>query len=142
MLEHSAQAALQQDHAGRRAAVTIFDTPIYLRAGAGTGKTTTLVARILAWTTGPGWERALRDDPSRTPADTAQAVLAGVVAMTFTEAAAADMDRKVREELRKLAQGQAVLGLLATDLTAEAPQRAQWLLDACLLYTSPSPRDS
>jgi len=130
MLEHSAQAALQQDHAGRRAAVTIFDTPIYLRAGAGTGKTTTLVARILAWTTGPGWERALRDDPSRTPADTAQAVLAGVVAMTFTEAAAADMDRKVREELRKLAQGQAVLGLLATDLTAEAPQRAQWLLDA------------
>jgi len=66
MLDHNAQAAaLQEDHAGRRAAVTVFDTPIYLRAGAGTGKTTTLVARILAWTTGQGWERALREDPAR-----------------------------------------------------------------------------
>ena len=131
MLDHNAQAAaLQEDHAGRRAAVTVFDTPIYLRAGAGTGKTTTLVARILAWTTGQGWERALREDPARAPSDTAQAVLAGVVAMTFTEAAAADMDRKVREELRKLSQGQTVLGLLAADLAPAAPQRAQWLLDA------------
>lgn len=125
-----AEQARQTDRAGRRAAVSVFDRPVYLRAGAGTGKTTTLVARILAWTTRHGWDAARAEDPARDDAATAQAVLGGLVAMTFTEAAAADMDRKVREELRKLAAGQTLLGLEPGDLPPEAAQRAVHLLDA------------
>ena len=41
--------------AGRRPS---FDRPLVLEAGAGTGKTATLVARIVAWCLGPGWRRA------------------------------------------------------------------------------------
>ncbi len=47
-----------RDHEARRAAQTVFDRPLVLEAGAGTGKTTTLVARLLVWTLGPGWESA------------------------------------------------------------------------------------
>ena len=126
----SATPALLRDRAGRRAAVLEFVQPVYLRAGAGTGKTTTLVARILAWTTGPGWEAARAEDPARDDAQLAQAALSGLVAMTFTEAAAADMDRKVRLELQKLADDARVLGLEPGDLAPEAASRARRLLAA------------
>jgi ATP-dependent helicase/nuclease subunit A len=123
-------AALADDRAGRRAAVLEFARPVYLRAGAGTGKTTTLVARILAWTTGPGWEAARHEDPARDEAQLAQATLSGLVAMTFTEAAAADMDRKVRAELKQLSEGLPVRGLEPGDLAPEAARRARRLLSA------------
>lgn len=129
-LEAMAEAALAGDRAGRRAAVLEFARPVYLRAGAGTGKTTTLVARILAWTTGPGWEAARAEDPARDDAQVAQATLSGLVAMTFTEAAAADMDRKVRAELKQLADGSPVRGLEPGDLPPEAARRASRLLSA------------
>ena len=48
------------DRAARHAAQTRFDIPLVLQAGAGTGKTTTLIGRLLAWTLGEGWERAAR----------------------------------------------------------------------------------
>jgi hypothetical protein len=47
---------LERDRAARKAAQTVFDRPLVLQAGAGTGKTTTLVGRLLAWALGPGWE--------------------------------------------------------------------------------------
>ncbi|MFY9823780.1 MAG: UvrD-helicase domain-containing protein, partial [Thermoanaerobaculia bacterium] len=49
-----------QDREARRAAQTRFDRPLVLEAGAGTGKTTTLIGRLLAWTLGAGWERTAR----------------------------------------------------------------------------------
>src|SRR5215208_5679965 len=100
------QVALGRDRAARLAAQRIFDRPLLVEAGAGTGKTTTLVARVLAWSLGPGWERARERQSARgsgfsspgAPASgeevererLAASVLRGVVAITFTEAAAAE----------------------------------------------------
>src|SRR3954447_6407895 len=87
----------------RRAAQTRFDRPLVLQAGAGTGKTTTLIGRLLSWTLGAGWERTERRLAERaaarpfgrpeevTPDRIAAEVLGHVVAITFTEAAAAEM---------------------------------------------------
>ena len=55
-----AEQLRHRDPEARRAAQTFFDRPLVLEAGAGTGKTTTLIGRLLAWTLGPGWERAAR----------------------------------------------------------------------------------
>ena len=49
------------DAEARRLAQTCFDRPLVLEAGAGTGKTATLVARVLSWCLGPGWEAAGRE---------------------------------------------------------------------------------
>ena len=57
--EHLA-AARAADARARERAQSLFDRPLVLEAGAGTGKTTALVARTLAWCLGPGWERAER----------------------------------------------------------------------------------
>jgi ATP-dependent helicase/nuclease subunit A len=104
------------DLAARRAAQTRFDVPLVLQAGAGTGKTTTLIGRLLAWTLGDGWERAARRLAERAekrtghkgeegPDRVAAEVLGRVVAITFTEAAAAEMAGRAARELSSLAAG-------------------------------------
>ncbi|MDY7094388.1 MAG: UvrD-helicase domain-containing protein [Acidobacteriota bacterium] len=112
---------LAEDRAARRLAQTRFDQPLVLEAGAGTGKTTTLVARILSWTLGAGWEHHQRlyaeaDRPSESSAARderiAAAVLQRVVAITFTEAAAAEMAGRVGEELAAVADGELPVWLL------------------------------
>ena len=82
------------DAEARRLAQREFERPLVLEAGAGTGKTAVLVARIVAWCLGPGWERA-RQRASAGVAAPDHAALASdtlrrVVAITFTEAAAAE----------------------------------------------------
>jgi ATP-dependent helicase/nuclease subunit A len=102
--------SLQQlDSRARAAALRVFDHALVLEAGAGTGKTTALVGRVLAWCLGPGWERAAAQseagDLARGGERIAARVLRGVVAITFTEKAAADMNRRVGDGLREVARG-------------------------------------
>ncbi|HET9225841.1 MAG TPA: UvrD-helicase domain-containing protein, partial [Thermoanaerobaculia bacterium] len=45
------------DREARLEAQRRFDRPLVLEAGAGTGKTTTLIGRLLSWVLGAGWEK-------------------------------------------------------------------------------------
>jgi ATP-dependent exoDNAse (exonuclease V) beta subunit len=116
----------ENDRAARLMAQTVFDRPLLLEAGAGTGKTATLVARLVSWCVGAGWERAERDQPPvpspgarEADADAellAARVLDGVVAITFTEAAAAEMATRVAEALAEIGAGGVPRGFEATAL--------------------------
>jgi len=93
------------DEAARRAARSVFDRPFALQAGAGTGKTTVLVARVVSWCLAPGWERARTRLPEGAQhAELARHVLGRVRAITFTENAAAEMARRTAELLAELAR--------------------------------------
>ncbi|HVH05764.1 MAG TPA: UvrD-helicase domain-containing protein, partial [Myxococcota bacterium] len=46
------------DARARARAQREFAAPLAIEAGAGTGKTAVLVARVVAWCLGEGWERA------------------------------------------------------------------------------------
>lgn len=131
----SAEEIRARDAAARRAAQTVFDRPVVIEAGAGTGKTRTLVARVVVWCLGPGWERARAalwtTAGGATKERIATRVLQRVVAMTFTEAAAAEMAERIAESLALVARGEEVVGV-ATDLlpteVEERQERARVLL--------------
>lgn len=101
---------LERDRAARLAAQRLFDRPLVLEAGAGTGKTTTLIARLLAWALGAGWDKAAKRLSAQQVGASAERIAAavwkGVVAITFTEAAAAEMAERAARELGRLAGGQ------------------------------------
>jgi ATP-dependent helicase/nuclease subunit A len=98
--------AADADEPARRAAQAEFDRPVILTAGAGTGKTTALVARILTWCLDPGWRRAAAELPQGAPDERIAAqALDGVVAITFTEAGAAEMAARVAQAFGALARG-------------------------------------
>ncbi len=111
MSKKTTRDAEARDREARRAAQSTFDRPLVLEAGAGTGKTTTLVSRILAWLLGRGWHDA-QDESSRQESDAdsnrldeiAATALDGVVAITFTEAAAAEMAGRLAERLAEIAR--------------------------------------
>jgi ATP-dependent helicase/nuclease subunit A len=121
----------EEDLAARRAAQTVFGVPMVLEAGAGTGKTTVLVARVLAWCLGPGWEAAERklagEGGAPAPHAVAERVLERVVAITFTEAAAAEMESRIMTALAQVADAKPVLGYEAA---AGAADRAAHALRA------------
>jgi ATP-dependent helicase/nuclease subunit A len=122
-----------EDRLARVAAQTVFDRPVVLEAGAGTGKTTALVGRVIAWALGPGWEGAaaeeaeLRERAGRPGAPDLERVAAraldGTVAITFTDAAAAEMASRVGAALRELAAGRLPLGVLEDGLVSDAATR-------------------
>jgi ATP-dependent helicase/nuclease subunit A len=124
---------LAADRAARRAAQTRFDVPLVLQAGAGTGKTTTLIGRLLAWALGEGWERATQRLAERAagkpreegPDRIAAEVLGRVVAITFTEAAAAEMAGRTARELASLASGTEAPDWLAASILPPNPERAR-----------------
>jgi len=127
-----AAARSAADTEARRMAVRRFDGCVALEAGAGTGKTAVLVSRIVAWCLGPGWARAAAARPGEPEERLARRVLSGVVAITFTEAAAAEMALRVGQALRALERGARPVGLEAGDVPpAElAAPRARSLLAA------------
>lgn len=129
------------DAHARLAAQRVFDRSVVLEAGAGTGKTSALVARVVCWSLGSGWQRAA-DATERTstpaggaphPDRVAARVLEGVVAITFTDAAAAEMAGRVAAALAALAGGEHAAGVDAGSLPADDAtrrERARALLHA------------
>jgi ATP-dependent helicase/nuclease subunit A len=107
--------SVERDRSARALARTEFERPIVLEAGAGTGKTTALVARVVAWLIDEGFEhaRAERRDEDGAAHDerAARRALDGLLAITFTEAAAADMDKKIRAALALVENGGAPVGM-------------------------------
>ena len=98
------------DAQSRERAQTEFAQPLLLEAGAGTGKTAVLVARVVAWCLGAGWEQHARAGASDDA--TARSVLSRVVAITFTEAAAAEMATRVADALREIVLAKLPVGVL------------------------------
>jgi ATP-dependent helicase/nuclease subunit A len=142
----SEDALREDDRAARKEAQRRFYHPLILEAGAGTGKTTTLIGRLLAWTLGVGWQRvlderaarpaarpALKPEGEASPERTAADVLRGVVAITFTEAAAAEMAARAAQELGALAAGGPLPDWLDAEVFPPLPEvarRARALLGA------------
>jgi ATP-dependent helicase/nuclease subunit A len=128
---HSSSRAelVAEDSGSRQLAQTCFDRPLVLEAGAGTGKTTALVSRIVVWVLGAGWDKAARrlrapETGEPLPYDRiAAAALQRVVAITFTEAAAAEMARRVGETLAELATGAIPSVLYAPALPSDETER-------------------
>ena len=122
--------ALAADADARRLAQTEFERPLVIEAGAGTGKTALLVARVVAWCVGPGW---LRHADRGTSDAVARRVVERVVAITFTDAAAAEMAERVARALSDLASGKTPVGvdrpLLQVENDAELAMRARALAD-------------
>ncbi len=95
---------IAKDEAARRLAQSEFEKPVVVVAGAGTGKTALLVARTVAWCVGPGWDLHAEKEM------VARRVIEGVVAITFTEAAAAQMAQRIGEAFVELARGEKPIG--------------------------------
>jgi len=122
--------ARARDERARKAAQVEYVRPLMLEAGAGTGKTMTLVARVLAWVLGQGWVRAERVLRARAhprgevePDRIAARVMSGVVAITFTEAAASEMAERVGRSLAAVESGKTPIGLDLALLGLDEPQR-------------------
>jgi len=83
------------DKDARKAAAADLDTTFFVEAAAGTGKTTSLVARIVA------------------AVNTGRARLREIVAITFTEKAAGDLKLRLREKLEEALTGDKLKGALS-----------------------------
>jgi len=103
-------SALEADADARALASREFTRPVVVVAGAGTGKTTTLVARVVTWLVGPGWAEFACAEVSDEAC--ASRAVDAVLAITFTKAAAAEMDARVRSALRELEHGVLPVGVV------------------------------
>jgi len=119
-----------QDAAARRIGRSEFGHAVVLEAGAGSGKTAVLVARVVHWVLGPGWDKYQGLESAEA---IAEAVAQGVVAITFTDAAAVEMQMRVAAALRGICQGDAPAWLEQGEILCPAEQlhaRAAALLAA------------
>ena len=109
-----------------------FEKPVVLEAGAGSGKTATLVARVLVWSLGPGWKRASEATDHGPHDEVAACVLEGITAITFTDRAAVEMKERIAQAVEKLTRPtpEAPIGLDLDELpeTDRLRDRARALL--------------
>jgi ATP-dependent exoDNAse (exonuclease V) beta subunit len=114
------------DGRARRIARGEFGRPIVLEAGAGTGKTSALVARVATWTLTLGWEKASAHlGAGAPPARIAERTLERVAMITFTEKAAVEMERRIGAAFRDLSGGTQVKGLPVDELRLPALELRQ-----------------
>ncbi len=135
----------KEDAQARVLAQREFERPVVVEAGAGTGKTTALVARVLAWSFGPGWDRAKAIAASTAEGDRddriAAQVLRGVVAITFTEKAAAEMSERIGDALLEVEHGKSLEWLedpvptLSADELCERARALRGSLDYLVVQT-------
>ncbi len=121
------------DASARHAALTDFSRPMVIEAGAGTGKTATLVGRIVAYAMGPGWIETQERHPAADYRGVARRLLNTIVAITFTEAAAAEMAGRVAEALAQIAvRREAPLGMATVfeSISDDQVERAAALANA------------
>lgn len=116
------------DQEAREAAATTFDRNVVVIAGAGTGKTTLLVNRLL-------YLLMRRPDPL---------ALSRIVALTFTNKAAAEMKVRLRERLRALVnerdrEGEAAGGGAVS--VADLRRRYGWTIDEIVARAETALRD-
>lgn len=95
------------DAAARDRIVADHASTLFVEAGAGSGKTSSLVGRFVALVL-------------------AGADVAGIAAITFTEAAAAELRARIREALEDVAAGHPVRGITTDE---HGPERARQALD-------------
>ena len=110
--QHDVAAIRASDARARELAVSQFDLPVALVAGAGSGKTATLVARVIVWAMGPGFtaaEQALSAGgfPPTRIEQAAANTLDRILAITFTEKATLEMSERITDVLACLARGDA-----------------------------------
>lgn len=135
-MTNESEGLFAEDERSRILAQTEFNRPLILEAGAGTGKTAVLVARIVNWCLGSGWDEKNSEDNS--PQEIAAKVVRSVVAITFTKAAAREMSTRVREVLWNLIQGTIPHGMQESLLASSYRERAAVLipqLDLLLIGT-------
>lgn len=115
------------DADARRLGRSEFGHPLVLEAGAGTGKTAVLVARVVHWCLGPGWEQTRQKLEQAGAASDhesiAETVCGGVVAITFTDAAAVEMQMRVAKALRAVHRGEEPIGFDSSELGLTAKER-------------------
>src|SRR3990172_979335 len=122
MTSPSSKALRLEDERSRRLARTVFDRPLVLEAGAGTGKTGALVWRVVFWCLGPGWEKASGElFAGAASEEIAARVLERVLAITFTDRAAAEMEGRIAEAFSSLLRENGIEGvpLAEVSLTPE-----------------------
>ena len=95
------------DQAARDRIAAVHDETLFVEAGAGSGKTSSLVSRVVSLVAGG-------------------AEVTAIAAITFTEAAAAELRARVRRELERMAAGIEVRHVVDTP---EVRQRAATALD-------------
>jgi ATP-dependent helicase/nuclease subunit A len=109
MPEVTVMTDVLQDQEARNRIRSVFDTSLFVEAGAGTGKTTELVERVVGLI------------------ESGRAQLAEIVAITFTEAAAGELRERVRAKLESRlhdARGEAAQNLArAVDQVEDAPMQ-------------------
>ncbi len=113
-----AAASHQADQADRDRVYRQIGTTMFVEAGAGTGKTTALVNRVLELVTGP----------SAVP-------IGSIAAITFTEKAAAELRNRIRARLNELLAEQAVVQASETEQVSEALRSALDGLDSAAIST-------
>lgn len=97
--------AAESDDAARCIIATEFDRNLFVEAGAGTGKTTALVGRIVGLIV------------------SGEATIDQIVAITFTEAAAGELRDRVAEQLEAIARADEVLSPSIEDSEDHGPRR-------------------